>query len=95
MASATGVGETVGAGRETPRKAHRAVSNRARTAVAHRIQDHDPGRRQKDWQRLAGEMHRSALDLATALRTRQEDATLLAARRLSASCQKCHEIFRD
>jgi RNA polymerase sigma factor (sigma-70 family) len=64
-------------------------------AVARRIQDHDPGRRQKDWQRLAGEMHRSALDLARALRTKEEDATLLAARRLSASCQKCHEVFRD
>jgi RNA polymerase sigma-70 factor (ECF subfamily) len=84
-------------GKPAPGADHEQLSRLAlRTAaVAQRIQGHDPGRRQQDWQRLAGEMRGSALDLAHALRTNEEDATLLAARRLSASCQKCHEIFRD
>jgi RNA polymerase sigma-70 factor (ECF subfamily) len=64
-------------------------------AVADFIKGHPPGARQPEWQSLSDEMRRSALDLADALRAQEDNATLLAARRLTASCQKCHEIFRD
>jgi RNA polymerase sigma-70 factor (ECF subfamily) len=64
-------------------------------AVADFIKGHPPGARQPEWQSLSDEMRRSALDLADALRAQEDNATLLAARRLTASCQKCHEVFRD
>jgi RNA polymerase sigma-70 factor (ECF subfamily) len=64
-------------------------------AAADFIKGHPPGARQREWQGLSDEMRRSALDLADALRAKEGNATLLAARRLTASCQKCHEIFRD
>jgi RNA polymerase sigma-70 factor (ECF subfamily) len=79
-----------GAGREQlTRMAHHAAG------VAERIDNHDPGRRRQDWRRFSGEMRSAALDLANALQTQDDRATLRSARRLHASCQKCHEVFRD
>jgi RNA polymerase sigma-70 factor (ECF subfamily) len=67
-----------------------------RTAqVAVTLADHDPGRRRGDWRRLAEQMRDSARELGGALAAGEEQSTLAAARRLSASCQRCHEIFRD
>jgi RNA polymerase sigma factor (sigma-70 family) len=64
-------------------------------AVANWLKDHDPGRRQRDWQTFAEDMRRSALDLARASTAKEDRGVLLAARKLNATCQKCHEIFRD
>jgi RNA polymerase sigma-70 factor (ECF subfamily) len=64
-------------------------------AVSAWLQGHDPGRRQKDWHNLADDMRRSAHDLARASLAKEDEGIVLAARRLNATCQKCHEIFRD
>ncbi len=71
----------------------RLAQRAARVAAA--VRDHDPGRRRADWQRLSLRMRRSALDLAEALAHRDEGTTRSAARRLAATCQNCHAIFRD
>jgi RNA polymerase sigma-70 factor (ECF subfamily) len=69
------------------------VDRTAQAATA--LLDHDPGRQRAEWRRLAEEMRRSADDLAGALADGEERTTLAAARRLTATCQRCHEVFRD
>ena len=47
-----------------------------------------------DWRAYAIEMRRSASVLAQATQKNDTSAMLAAARRLDASCLKCHEVFR-
>jgi RNA polymerase sigma factor (sigma-70 family) len=63
--------------------------------VAARIEGHDPGEKRNDWRKYAVEMEDSALQLARASQRDDRLAMVSAARRLDASCQKCHEVFRQ
>jgi RNA polymerase sigma-70 factor (ECF subfamily) len=68
----------------------------ARLAVrsAAQVATHDPGRLRDDWRDSAREMEDSALELAQASQQGDQLAMVTAARRLDASCLKCHELFR-
>jgi Sigma-70, region 4/Cytochrome C' len=68
---------------------------RLATLVAARIEGHDPGEKRDDWRKYAVEMQHSALQLAQASQRDDRLAMLVAARRLDASCHKCHEVFRQ
>jgi RNA polymerase sigma-70 factor (ECF subfamily) len=63
--------------------------------AAEQIKRHHSGPRGAEWLQLTDEMRRSALDLARAARGEESGPILLAARRLNASCKKCHEVFRN
>jgi hypothetical protein len=67
---------------------------RLATLVAARIEGHDPGQKRDEWRTYALEMRNSASQLAEDSRRDDRPAMLSSARRLGASCQKCHEVFR-
>jgi RNA polymerase sigma factor (sigma-70 family) len=71
--------------------------NLARQAVkaATAIENHDPGRNWDGWRSYTSEMRQSALQLAQATQEQNQLAMLSAARRLDATCVKCHEVFRE
>ncbi len=48
-----------------------------------------------DWTRWAAEMQSSATDVAIAVRRQDRTALGVSAARLRASCQSCHDQFRD
>jgi len=60
-----------------------------------RLKRQDPGWRQREWRRSSEEMCAAALGLARSLEKQDDPSAVLGASRLHASCQKCHEIFRD
>ena len=64
-------------------------------AVAEQLRDHDPGRHPAAWRQLSEQMRRAAVDLSSAVAVHDERTTLAAARRLTATCQQCHAVFRD
>jgi RNA polymerase sigma-70 factor (ECF subfamily) len=86
-------GQREGDGEEERRRLVRAAYRTAE--IAETLHDHDPGRQRPQWQRLAGQMRRSALELASALDAGDEHRTRSTARRLTATCQSCHATFRD
>jgi RNA polymerase sigma factor (sigma-70 family) len=67
---------------------------RLATQVAARIEGHDPVQKRDEWRKYAVEMRDSALQLAQDSQRDDRKAMLISARRLGASCQKCHEVFR-
>jgi hypothetical protein len=67
---------------------------RLATLVAAQIENHNPGDNKDVWRKYAVEMRDSASQLSEASRRDDRLAMLAAARRLDASCQKCHEVFR-
>ncbi len=69
-----------------------AYARRAST-VAAAIVDHNPGKNREAWRNFAIEMGDSALLLAQATEENNPIAGFSAARRLDASCLKCHEVF--
>ena len=73
------------------------IITRARQAaqVATEIETHDPGKNRDEWRDYAGEMRRSAEQLAQTTQENNQLAMLAAAHRLDASCLKCHEVFRQ
>jgi RNA polymerase sigma-70 factor (ECF subfamily) len=68
--------------------AHQAARSAARVA------DHDPGWLHDQWRQSASAMETAALELAQATEEHDQLAMLAAARRLDASCLKCHILFR-
>ncbi len=64
----------------------------ASTAIA--IEDFDPGRDRDVWRASSAEMRRSALALAQSARSGDRLALASAARRLDATCVRCHACFR-
>jgi len=71
--------------------------NLARQAaqIAAGIERHDPGKNRDDWRESAVEMRTSAVMLAQATQENDPFGMLSAARRLDASCLRCHKIFRQ
>lgn len=67
---------------------------RAAAAAASRLGEHDPGRSGLLWTQLAGEMRDSARELERACEASDATALVAAARRLDASCVRCHAAFR-
>ena len=63
--------------------------------VATEIETHDPGKNRDEWRNYADEMRRSSVQLAQTTQENNQLAMLAAARRLDASCLKCHEVFRQ
>jgi RNA polymerase sigma factor (sigma-70 family) len=56
---------------------------------------YDPGAHRDEWRLFAAEMRHSAMQLAQAAQQNNQLAMLTAARRLDASCLKCHEAFHE
>jgi RNA polymerase sigma-70 factor (ECF subfamily) len=85
----------VASGRPGPRP--QQVSSLARQNVncAQQMERHDPGRMTDSWRLYSSEMEFSALQLAQASEQNDESGILAAARRLDATCLKCHEVFRQ
>jgi RNA polymerase sigma factor (sigma-70 family) len=73
------------------------IINLARQAAraATVLETHDPGRNRDGWQSYAMEMRHSAEQLTQATQEHNQLAMLSAARRLDASCLKCHEVFGE
>jgi RNA polymerase sigma-70 factor (ECF subfamily) len=63
--------------------------------AADRLQAEDPARMRDRWRQSASAMRQAALELALASRDTNPLALLTAARRLDASCLKCHEVFNQ
>jgi RNA polymerase sigma-70 factor (ECF subfamily) len=59
------------------------------------LETHDPGKKRQDWRDDASQMRGAAVQLAQAAQERDSLAMLSAARRLDATCVKCHEVFRE
>jgi cytochrome c556 len=72
-----------------------AELSRRSTLVAEQIKKLDPGKNQPQWREHVEEMRASAASLTGAVQKTDEDAAREAARRLKASCVKCHVAFRD
>jgi RNA polymerase sigma-70 factor (ECF subfamily) len=87
----------IGRFRDEPSPERESIISFARLAalVAARIEGHDPGEQPKVWRKYALEMQHSASQLAEASQRDDRLAMLSAARRLDASCHKCHEVFRQ
>jgi RNA polymerase sigma-70 factor (ECF subfamily) len=67
---------------------------RAAARSAARLAAHDPGQFPEPWRDSASQMQAAALELARATEQNDQRAVVAAARRLDASCLKCHELFR-
>jgi RNA polymerase sigma-70 factor (ECF subfamily) len=67
---------------------------RAAALAARRIQGATPARSAPLWSRFAADMRASALDLERACEQSDVAALVAAARRLDASCVRCHAAFR-
>ena len=67
---------------------------RLATLVAERIEGHDPGQKQEEWRIYTVEMRDSAVQLIQDSQRDDRLSMLRSARRLDASCQKCHQVFR-
>jgi RNA polymerase sigma-70 factor (ECF subfamily) len=81
---------------QPPRESEQAmILAREAAGVAARIEPHDPGEKRDEWRKYAVEMQLSALQLAQATQENDSIDLLAAARRLDASCLKCHEVFRQ
>ena len=53
------------------------------------------GKKTKEgWSEYAKEMHAAALELADAAKSKQDAAITKASQKLTASCTRCHDIFR-
>jgi len=63
--------------------------------AAAQIRGHDPGKNRNAWRAYAEEMRQSALQLAQAAQENERPAIRAAARRLTVSCQQCHDVFRQ
>jgi RNA polymerase sigma-70 factor (ECF subfamily) len=63
--------------------------------IAAGLEGVDPGKNRDQWRGYAVEMRQSALVLAQATQENDPFAMLTAARRLDASCLKCHNVFRQ
>jgi RNA polymerase sigma-70 factor (ECF subfamily) len=70
----------------------RTARQAERAAVV--LAQYAPARRNREWLGLATAMRTSAGELASALDAGEDRAAVAAARRLTASCQKCHDAFR-
>jgi hypothetical protein len=66
---------------------------RAAASAARRLELLDPGRPADLWLQLANEMRDSADDLERACKASDSRAVVAAARRLDASCVRCHAAF--
>jgi RNA polymerase sigma-70 factor (ECF subfamily) len=73
------------------------VANLARQVaqVAFRLKECAPAHKRDAWNTRVTEMRQSGLELAMASEGSDQTAILAAARRLSASCVKCHQVFRE
>jgi hypothetical protein len=69
------------------------VLGRQAALVARRIEAHDPGENRDIWRECSGEMKLAGLQLAQAAEGADRFSMFAAARRLDASCLKCHEVF--
>jgi RNA polymerase sigma factor (sigma-70 family) len=78
----------------TPDAAQIITLARQAANAAREIETHDPGANRGVWIRSTFEMKQSALQLTQATQDHDQLAMLATARRLDASCVKCHEIFR-
>jgi RNA polymerase sigma-70 factor (ECF subfamily) len=67
---------------------------REAACTAARIEDLDPGWKRDQWRGYVAEMQHSAEELAQACQEGNQPILVAAARRLDASCLKCHEVFR-
>jgi RNA polymerase sigma factor (sigma-70 family) len=65
------------------------------TRAAKMLETHDPGKNRDGWRSYAVELRHSAEQLTQAAQEYNQLAMLSAARRLDASCLKCHEVFGD
>jgi RNA polymerase sigma-70 factor (ECF subfamily) len=72
-----------------------AVLARQTAESAQQLDRCDPGRLRADWRLYTTEMRHWALQLALASQRNEESEILVAARRLDATCLKCHEVFRQ
>jgi len=63
--------------------------------VAKEIKKLEPGNKAEQWRCLVEEMRAAAEGLAGAVQQSDDNAARDAARRLNASCVKCHVAFRD
>jgi RNA polymerase sigma factor (sigma-70 family) len=63
--------------------------------AAAEIEMHDPGKNRDAWRRYAVEMRQAAVQLTQATQDHNQLAMVSAARRLDASCMRCHEVFRE
>jgi RNA polymerase sigma-70 factor (ECF subfamily) len=70
-----------------------AVAKRA-VSDAEGLHQHDPGAGRSAWRIYAEETRRAGLALVEAVEQNDDPATVLAARRLNASCVRCHKAFR-
>jgi RNA polymerase sigma-70 factor (ECF subfamily) len=71
------------------------MAARQTALAAEQIARLDPGRKGEEWRRYADEMRQSALLLAQAADQDDDPAMLAASQRLSATCIRCHEVFRQ
>jgi RNA polymerase sigma-70 factor (ECF subfamily) len=78
-----------------PDRARLARMARQTAQVADTLDRHAPEQRQQEWRTFSAEMRASAVHLAAALDSGEDRAAARSARRLTASCQRCHESFRD
>jgi RNA polymerase sigma factor (sigma-70 family) len=84
----------IGRGEVSLESSQVAALARQLTALALRLEAHDPGPRRDDWRAYSLEMHHSARELARASEQGDSVQMVAAARRLDAACVKCHEAFR-
>ena len=63
--------------------------------AATELETYDPGKNRDELARLRRRNARSATQLAQATQAHNQLAMLSAARRLDASCVKCHEVFSE
>jgi Cytochrome C' len=61
-----------------------------------KVPEKDEGaKKRKDWIEWAGDMQKSAQDLADAAKSKDAEAVHKAAKKLNSTCNNCHGTFRD
>ena len=79
----------------SPDPAQILVMARHAADAATELETHDPGKNRDAWRGFTAEMHGSATQLTQATQAHSQLAMLSAARRLDASCVRCHEVFNE
>lgn len=85
---------TSGGRSRTDREEVETLAEKARqTAIF--IEDFNPGRDRPLWRATADEMRQAASELSRTVRGENTLAMVVAARRLDATCVRCHDVFRE
>jgi hypothetical protein len=67
----------------------------AEIAKAKTPQKDEGAKKRKDWIEWAGDMEKSAQDLADAAKSKDAEGVQKAAKKLNSACNNCHGTFRD